>query len=329
MGTNKIIDAVKSADLIVRELLAIQPGEEVVLVADPETDIEMVQALCGVSQAVGAECTIAIMPSRPVKESLKMTKFIDKGLEVADVVIGMTKASGAACWSPLISTLKKETGLRFLSMVLRDLDIWTKGGATADYYEILKTGQRLQSVWEKGQEIYLTTEKGTNLKARIGGAPPFIEAGFATKPGQTAAFSDGEVSQGPVQGTAEGVVIVDGPIAHIDLPASPIRLEIEKGRVVKIEGDERGTRELRDIVDNVKDADNFAEIGIGLNPECRQNGEFEEEKKRLGNVHIAVGRNTGGYGGNIACMVHLDMVVYEATVRTDKDILLQDGKLCI
>jgi leucyl aminopeptidase (aminopeptidase T) len=329
MGTNKIIDAVKSADLIVRELLAIQPGEEVVLIADPETDIEMVQALSGVSQAVGAECTIAIMPSRPVQESLKMTKFIDKGLEAADVVIGMTKASGAACWSPLISTLKKETGLRYLSMVLRDLDIWTKGGATADYYEILKSGKRLQSVWEKGQEIYLTTEKGTNLKARIGGAPPFIEAGFATKPGQTAAFSDGEVSQGPVQGTAEGVVIVDGPIAHIDLPASPIRLEIEKGRVVKIEGDERGTRELRDIVENVKDADNFAEIGIGLNPKCRQNGEFEEEKKRLGNVHIAVGRNTGGYGGTIACMVHLDMVIYEATVKTDKDILLQDGKLCV
>jgi len=329
MGTNKIIDAVKSADLIVRELLAIQPGEEVVLIADPETDIEMVQALSGVSQAVGAECTIAIMPSRPVQESLKMTKFIDKGLEAADVVIGMTKASGAACWSPLISTLKKKTGLRFLSMVLRDLEIWTKGGATADYGEILKTGRRLQAVWEKGQDIYLTTEKGTNLKARIGGAPPFIEAGYATKPGQTAAFSDGEVSQGPVQGTAEGVVIVDGPIAHIDLPASPIRLEIEKGRVVKIEGDERGTRELRDIVENVKDADNFAEIGIGLNPKCRQNGEFEEEKKRLGNVHIAVGRNTGGYGGTIASMVHLDMVIYEATVKTDKDILLQDGKLCI
>jgi leucyl aminopeptidase (aminopeptidase T) len=329
MGTNKIIDAIKSADLIVRELLAIQSGEEVVLIADPETDIEMLQALSGVTQAAGAECTIAIMPSRPVAESLKMTRFIDKGLEAVDVVIGMTKASGAACWSPLISTLKKEKGLRYLSMVLRDLDIWTKGGATADYHEILKAGKRLLSVWERGKEIYLTSSKGTDLKAQIGGAPPFIEAGFATQPGQTAAFSDGEVSQGPIQGTAEGIVIVDGPIAHIGLPANPIRLEVEKGRVVKIEGDERGVRELCDIVENVKDADNFAEIGIGLNPNCLQNGKFEEEKKRLGNVHIAMGRNTGGYGGTIASMVHLDMVIYDATVKTDRDILLQDGKLCV
>ena len=329
MTTNRVIDTIKSADLIVRELLAIQPGEEVVLIADPETDMEMVQALAGVSQAVGAEYTIAIMPSRPVEKSLKMTKFIDKGLEAADVVIGMTKASGAACWSPLISILKKKKGLRYLSMVLRDLDIWTKGGATADYHEILKAGQRLLSVWEKGKEIFLTSNKGTDLKAQIGEAPPFIEAGFATKPGQTGAFSDGEVSQGPIQGTAEGVVIVDGPIAHIGLPANPIRLEVVKGRVVKIEGDERGVRELRDIVEKVKDADNFAEIGIGLNPSCLQNGKFEEEKKRLGNVHIALGRNTGAYGGTIASMVHLDMVIYDATVKTDKDILLQAGKLCV
>ena len=110
------------------------------------------------------------------------------------------------------------------------------------------------------------------------------------------------------------------------MPATPIRLEVKEGKVVRIEGDQKGTRQLRDIVEKVKDADNFAEIGIGLNPKCRQNGKFEEEKKRIGNVHVAVGRNTGGYGGTIACMVHLDMVVYEATIKTDKDALLQDGE---
>lgn len=326
---NRVIDAIKTADMIVRELLAIQAGEEVVLVADPETDMEMVQAISGISQAVGAECTIAIMPSRPVEESLKMTKFIDQGLEAADVIIGMTRASGAACWSPTVSRLRREKRLRFLSMVLRDLDIWTKGGATANYYEILEAGKRLQAAWAQGKEIHLTSKKGTDLKAKIDGAPPFIEAGFATQPGTTGAFSDGEVSQGPVQGSAEGVVVVDGPIAHVGQPASPIRLEVREGKVVRIEGDEKGARRLRDIVDSVKDAGNFAEIGIGLNPKCRQNGEFEEEKKRLGNVHVAVGRNTGGYGGTIACMVHLDLVVYEATVKTDKNVLLQDGKLCV
>jgi leucyl aminopeptidase (aminopeptidase T) len=325
----RVIDAIKSADMIVRELLAIQPGEEVVLVADPETDMEMVQAISGIAQAVGAECSIVIMPSRPVEESLQMTRFIDKGLEAADVMIGMTRASGAACYSPTVSRLRREKKIRFLSMVLRDLDIWTKGGATADYREILENGQRLQSAWSEGTDIHLTSEKGTDLTAKITGAPPFVEAGFANQPGLTAAFSDGEVSQGPVEGSAEGLVVVDGPIAHVGLPATPIRLEIKAGKIVRIEGDEKASRQLREIVENVEGADNFAEIGIGLNPKCRPNGDFEEEKKRLGNVHIAIGRNTGGYGGTIACMVHLDMVIYDATVKTDKDVLLQDGVLQI
>ena len=329
MILNRVIDAIKSSELIVKTLLEIKPGEEVVLIADPETDMEMVQALAGVIQASGGEYTITIMPTRPIEKSLDIPKFIEKGLEAADVVIGMTKASAAAIYSPVISRLRKEKGLRQMCMVLRDLDNWTKGGATADYHEVFKTANRLLKIWEKGEEISVTSKRGTNLMAKIGVAPPFIEAGFAKNRGEEAAFSDGEVSQGLIQGTAQGVIVVDGPIAHIGQPVTPICIEVKDGRAVKIEGDEKGARQLRAIVDKVKDADNLAEIGIGVNPNCLKIGQFQEEKKSLGNVHIALGRNTGGYGGNIASMVHLDMVIYEATVKTDKDILLSDGKLCI
>ena len=72
MDTNRVIDAIKSADYIVRELLAVRKGEEVLIIADPETDMEMSQALAGVLVAVGAEYTIAIMPTRPLRESLNM-----------------------------------------------------------------------------------------------------------------------------------------------------------------------------------------------------------------------------------------------------------------
>jgi leucyl aminopeptidase (aminopeptidase T) len=327
MRTNRVIDAIKSAELIVHKLLAIKPGEEVVIIGDPETDIEMMQALAGVVQSVGAEYTLAIMPTRSKENSLSMTKFIDKGLEAADVVIGITAASGAACYAEVMRKLRKETGLRKFSMVLRNLDIWTRGGATADYDELLKVGIRLRDVWARGEEIYLSSPKGTDLKAKLGQAPPFIEAGFATGPGDGAAFSDGEVSLGPNEGTAEGVVVIDGPIAHIGQPAAPLRLEFQKGRLVKISGDEKAAKQLQDIISAVKDAENFAEVGIGINPNCRQNGEFEEEKKRLGNVHIAIGKNTGRYGGSVAANIHLDMVFYNGTVKTDKDTLLQDGKL--
>lgn len=327
MTDNRIVDAIKSADLIVRDLLNIQSGEEVALIGDPETDLRMMQAIMGVALARGAECTLTIMQTRPVEESLRMPAFIEAGMEAADVVIGMTRATAAACYSPTISRLRAAGRLRFFSMVLRDLEVWTKGGATADYHAILAHGKRLQAEWAKGTRIRVTCPRGTDLTAVIGGAAPFIEAGFSTEPGKTAAFSDGEVSQGPNEGTAEGVVVVDGPIAHIGQPAEPVRLEIRRGKVVRLDGDEKAVAKLQHILDTVEGADNFAEIGIGLNPKSLQNGDFEEEKKRLGTVHIAIGRNTGGYGGTVHAMVHLDMVINGASVETDAGVLLAEGKV--
>lgn len=329
MSDSRVIDAIKSANYIVRELLAIKPGEEVLLIADPETNMKMVHALAGIVQAVGAEYTIAVMPSRPLTQSLSVPKFIETGLDAVDVVIGMTRASGAACYNPRYAELRKKKKIRMLSMVLRDLDNWTKGGATADYRAILNTAKRLQPIWQRGEKIHITSKKGTDLTAKIGNAPAFTEAGFATNPGEHSAFSDGEVSQGPNEGTAEGVVMVDGPIALIGKPQTPVRLEVKKGKVVSVAGDEHAAKQLTEIINSVKDADNFAEIGIGLNPNSLQNGNFEEEKKKLGTIHIAIGRNTGAFGGTVASMVHMDMIIYDATVKTDKDMLLLDGKLLV
>lgn len=329
MSDNRIIDAVKSADLIVRKLMAIQPGEEVVLVGDPDTDVEMMQALAGTIQSVGAEYNMVIMPTRPPETSLTMTKFIEKGLEAADVFIGLTAASGAACYAPMVQRMRKERGLRQMSMVLRDLDIWTKGGATANYEAMMKDAQRLKAAWTDAQTIHLTSPAGTDLTALLGDSKPFIECGFAAGPGDEGAFSDGEVSLGANQGTAEGVVVIDGPAAYIGQPVTPLELTFKAGRLVKIAGDMRAGRALQDIIDKVEGADNFAEIGIGLNPASRKEGKFEEEKKAYGSIHIAIGRNTGGYGGTVDAQIHIDMVFYNGTVETDKGFLLKDGQLAV
>ena len=68
----------------------------------------------------------------------------------------------------------------------------------------------------------------------------------------------------PRAGAAEGVVVVDGPIAHIGVPDAPITLRVTAGRVTSVEGDSPQATELRRIVQTIPDADNIAEIGIGL-----------------------------------------------------------------
>jgi leucyl aminopeptidase (aminopeptidase T) len=323
---SRSIDVTRSADLIVRRLLAVKPGEQVAIVCDPHTEMSMAYALSGVVQGVGAEFTILMMPTRQTDRMNDLTPIIEKGLSAADCMIGLTGASGAPTYSAAVKNLYNAKKLRTISMVMRNLDNFTSGGALADYDALLDEGKRLEALWKKKEHIHITSSAGTDLEAPIGGEKVFIECGFALEAGTEAAFSDGEVSQMPRVNTAEGIIVVDGPIAHIGQPASPITLRVEKGRVVSVGGESSQTDALRNIIETIKNADNIAEVGIGLNPACRRNGDFEEEKKARGNVHIAIGDNIF-YGGDVRSPVHMDMVIYQPTVIMDGQKVVDQGHL--
>ena len=322
------IDVSRNADLIIRRLLAVKPDEQVAIICDPHTEMSMAYALAGVVESVGGEYTILMMPTRHTDRKNELTRIIEKGLSAADCMIGLTGYCGAPTYSLAVKERYNAKKLRTISMVMRSLDNFTSGGALANYDVLYAEGKKLAILWETAQSIHVTSPGGTDIKAPIAGEKVFIECGFATEPGQEAAFSDGEVSQMPRVNTAEGVVVVDGPIAHVGLPDSPITFKVEKGRVVSVVGDCRQADELRHIVENIEDAANIAEIGVGLNPMCRRNGDFEEEKKARGNVHIAIGDNIF-YGGDVYSPVHMDMVIYRPTVTLDGKIIVEDGNVLL
>ena len=318
------IDVIRSAELIIRRLLEVKAGEQVAIVCDPHSPMEMAYALGGVVESAGAEYTILMMPTRQPERANDLTPVIEKALEAADCLIGMTGASGAPTYSSAVKRLYNAKTLRTISMVMRSLDNYTGGAALADYDALYADGVKLAGIWGVGNEMHITTPAGTDIRAPIAGEDVVIECGFATKPGLEAAFSDGEVSSRPHEGTAAGVIVVDGPIAHIGVPGSPITIQVSKGRITAIEGTCSQADELRRIVASIDNADNIAEFGIGLNPESRRNGDFEEEKKARGLVHIAIGDNVF-YGGQTHSPVHMDMVLYSPTVRLDNRVIVDAG----
>lgn len=328
MTNPRTIDVTRSADLIIRRLLAVKPGEQVAIVCDPQSEMMMVYALAGVIETIGGEYTIMMMPTRGTNRKNDLTPVIENGLAAADCLIGLTRASGAPTYAASVKALYDAKKIRTISMVMRDLENFISGGALTDYDALYEDGKRLAEIWEKMEHIHVTSPAGTDIKASIAGEKVIIECGFATEPGLEAAFSDGEVSQMPRTHTAQGVIVVDGPIAHINQPDSPITLKVENGRVVSVSGECRQADELRHIIETVENADNIAEIGIGLNPDCMRNGDFEEEKKARGNVHIAIGDNIF-YGGDIRSPVHMDMVIYQPTVVMDGQRVVDQGRVLL
>ncbi len=128
----KATEVARSADLIIRRLLAVKAGEQVALVCDSQSEMSMVHALAGVAGSVGAEYTILQMPPRTTARKNDLTPPIDRALEAADCLIGLTGSCGAPTYSKAVKHLFDEKRLRAISMVMRKLDNYTEGGARAD-----------------------------------------------------------------------------------------------------------------------------------------------------------------------------------------------------
>lgn len=330
MKDNRIIECIERADYLIGTCMAVKPGEEVLIAIDPQTDMRMANAIAAAALRRGAEYNISMMPVRGKDKATIFPKTLELAMEACDVFIGMTTASGAAIYNNRLKELINEKRLRECSIVLRNIDNFTRGGALADYEKVYADGLKLQSVWRGKKKAHITTPAGTDLYMDMNQMEPIIECGIARNPGNAMAWSDGEVSLGPVIGTTHGKLVIDGPICYYGCPTTPIELRIEGGRIVEVVGgDPKICTEIRRQIAEVKDSDNIAEIGIGLNRNCLFNGDFEEEKKAYGTCHIAMG-NGFYYGQPARSTVHIDMVQYNPTIEMDGEIIVKDGKvLCV
>lgn len=316
------------AALILDELLAVRAGETVAIVRDDDSPDEMLAAFLAALSTRGTEYAVLHQPSRPPARKNELNPAVAKGLEATDVMIALTMSGGAPIYAAEVKALMDAKRLRFMSMVMRDMDVLTGGGATADYRAVQADGERLCRIWSQGRVMRITSAAGTDISAPIAADHVIIECGYATEPGTSAAFSDGEVSSRPLEGEANGVVVVDGPGAVIGQPDAPVTLEVTAGRVTRVGSEGAAAATLRHLVRSVENADNVAEFGIGLNPACRRNGKFEEVKKLRGQVHIAIGDNIF-YGGMRRSPVHIDLVVTDPTVTLDGREIVRAGEVLL
>ncbi len=98
---------------------------------------------------------------------------------------------------------------------------------------------------------------------------------------------------------------------------APVTLQFEQGRVTSIEGG-RAAQMLRELVaDAGHGADVIAELGIGLHPGLKPRGHTMLDEKAAHTAHVAIGRNTGSYGGDNEAAIHVDCVFSEPLLEAD------------
>ena len=202
-------------------------------------------------------------------------------------------------------------------------------GMNADYKAISQRTIKLQKILEKGKMIRVTAPAGTDISFDIKGRKVIPSKGLFHKKGESGNLPTGETFLAPVEGTSNGVFVVDGSMAGLGLIKNAnIKIEVKAGFATKISGGNLA-KKLKTMLDKVgKDARNIAEFGIGTNDSAKLSGVLLEDEKVMGTIHIALGNNVS-MGGSVNVPIHLDGVVKKPTVWMDGKLLMQEGKLLI
>lgn len=309
------------AHRVMGSYLGVQPGERVLIISDTRTSPSLPVALMAQAFALGADpvsVSIAprthsgVEPPAPVAAAMCQADVV---VSVASTSMYHTEAKGAA----------QRAGARGCFNAPSSEDAWIRGAMRADFAAIRAISERLAARLRGAERIRVTSPAGTDLEASIAGREPKgWLTGICRNRGEASAYPGGEVSLPPVEGTAEGVVVVEHVMTDLSLLAEPMKWTVERGVVVAIDGG-ADARRLEAHIENVENARNIGEIGIGMNPEARLTAEITESKKKLGTAHVAMGDSAGEYGGTVVSDVHLDGMVLDATIEVDGEVVVDRG----
>ena len=195
----------------------------------------------------------------------------------------------------------------------------------ADYDSIAKRSEHLAEILSRGKVARVTTPAGTDITMSIEGRDGIADTGLLTARGAFGNLPAGEAFLAPVEGTADGVIVVDGSVGDSGALTEPITLTVKGGFVTEVHGSKAD--QIRRLLDpHGRNAYNIAELGVGTNDRARIIGNVLEDEKVLGTVHIAVGNNAF-MGGKVDVPSHHDAVLRRPDLIIDGVRVMRAGEL--
>jgi 2,5-dihydroxypyridine 5,6-dioxygenase len=322
-----------SADVTIGELLpgarrivsvaaGINAGETVVIVTDPARPADIALALSRAVDEVGAIPITVLMPVVP--SGSEPPTPVTAAMSAADVILAPT--SGAIYHTAALRTATA-AGARFIALTGYIKDVLVRGGVFADFPTIGPRAIWLAERMTNATSAHLTAPSGTDLRASLNGRVAIPITGFVRNPWERSANPDVEAFIAPVEESINGVIVVDASASVVGVLTEPLRLTVERGQVVAIEGGPAADA-IRDALSatNHPDAFTLAELAIGLNPDGVIRGVIVEDEGVAGTGHVAIGSNIF-FGGVSAPPIHLDFVFYKPTLTLDGDVVVLNGVL--
>lgn len=313
---------IKAAEIAVGECMGVRSGESVLIITD-EPKRRIGRALWQAARDMHTEAMIVEMIPRtmngeePPLAIAELMKQVDAILAPTSVSLSHTEARRNACArGARVATLPGITE----EVMIRTLN--------ADYRRIAERSERIAALLNGADRVRVITGKGTDVTLSISGRRTAADTGLIHRPGDFGNLPAGEAFVAPVEGTTNGVIVVDGTMVGGGRLETPIRLAVQDGIVTEISGGAEAEM-LRHMVAPYGEAGrNVAELGIGTNDKAMLTGVVLEDEKVFGTVHMALGDNAS-MGGSVHVPVHIDGVMLHPTLVVDGRIVLKDGQVVL
>jgi 2,5-dihydroxypyridine 5,6-dioxygenase len=319
------------------ELCALAPGESVVFLTDRDTDREQVAAGMLAAAEMGNSVYEIRIDRHMNVPFIGINPLQDKGvlaaLTKADLVVSFFVGFFAE-WQPAI----RQAGGRILNILDSSRQLLRLQGSPA----LRAAAKAAEAKVRAARRVHLTNAAGTDLHWDIDHEAPFLcHYGAADEPARMDHWGQGMIAHFPVEGSANGRVVVQPGDVWIfpyqRFVVSPIELEVRDGFIRHIGGG-LDAKMFRYFLEGAKvsesDMDPFAlsHLGWGLNPRARWddvavfNGNLEDlaasARAFPGNFLFSTGpgykRKTKG---------HIDMPMCDCTIALDGKTVVDRGRL--
>lgn len=307
---------------IVETCAAVQPGERVVVVTDyGKTRIATAVALAAAGR--GAEVVVITMPPRAL-DGQEPPASVAAALRHCDVVF--TPVTRSITHTQAIKDALA-SGARGIMLTAFVEDQLVGGGIDADFEALAPLCRRVAEILAKADAAHVTTPAGTDLRMSLAGRSGNAHTGLARRRGDFTTVPNVESSVSPLEGSAEGTIVVDASIPYYEIGVvrEPVVMAVRNGAVADISGGDQARRISRLMAaQGDPNVYNVAQLAFGLNPHCPMRGVMLDDEGVYGTCHVGIGTSTL-LGGVVKAKMHYDVLMWRPTLVLDGEVVLRDG----
>lgn len=256
------------------EAAAIQPGDQVLLLADRRSDPPTIEALITGLKAMGA--VPATLITEPIPRYGELPPMVLPAMQASDVVIWVWPVF--ITFTPAHRALgreREESGTQLHQRRLKPYMVYfegTPGLLARDYAKfpnpvLWKLAEKVREVVSAGREVHLEDHLGTNLTATYDGARLYGMQFRAGDPPGRCHFPWGRCGVFNGTGQANGVVYLSAVQGIPGRLPEPLRWRVEDGWVVEVDGGE-AAEECRRLFQEVPGSNRLIEIMFGYHPKA-------------------------------------------------------------